>query len=76
MQKTETRTLPGLHMGRVADLAILDLCMLGVRVVAEVAGDSNIRWVDEVGTRRSLVTLVPLAALVVEVPNSDLLADS
>lgn len=41
VQKTETRTPPGLHMGRLACLAILDLCMLGVRVVVEVAGDSN-----------------------------------
>jgi hypothetical protein len=41
VQKTETRTPPGLHMGRSACLGILDLCMLVVRVVVEVAGDLN-----------------------------------
>lgn len=40
VSKTENRTPPGLHMGRALGLMILDLCMLGVRVVG-VAGDSN-----------------------------------
>jgi hypothetical protein len=39
--KTETRMPPGLHMGRLACLPTLDLCMLVVQVVVEVAGDSN-----------------------------------